>query len=441
MFRIIRAWHCISSQNICLQNGFRCNSSLTMARLRSMCFENRKSGFANKPITSFCIENNSNLMQTLSYGIILTQHRNFHLSHRLNIHPLVWVFGKPITKLSALIFGRKLRNHWKELHHKHKMIIAATLLGVTALALTLYTWAHTETVPITGRKRFIFITHDQLIKIVQREVEEVLQINEDRILPNTHELYKVVIKVAERLCVNNLDIQQMKDIQWKVFIVNDKTFNAVVYPTGEIFVNTGLFNAVINEDQLAAILGHEMAHALLSHAAEQLSYGQKWDFFVIVIMAAIWMIIPSDGIATITSWFMNRVIKYFDLPFSRELEKEADKVGLQLAAKACFDVREASVVWSLMQVKETVEGTSIPEFMSTHPSNETRVELIDFLIPRMTELREKCNCPRLSAKDPRVAMREVKQFVDDKVVAKQAGQNLSRVHLTRQKRVIKAQPA
>eukprot|EP00105_Crassostrea_gigas_P019900 XP_011438536.1 PREDICTED: metalloendopeptidase OMA1, mitochondrial-like [Crassostrea gigas] len=140
-------------------------------------------------------------------------------------------------------------------------------------------------------------------------------------------------------------------------------------------------------------------------------------------MAALWMIIPSNGIASITSWFMGRVTKYFNLPFSRQLEKEADKVGLQLAAKACFDVREASVVWSMMQVKDTVEGNSIPEFMSTHPSNETRVELIDFLIPRMTELRDKCNCPRLPSNDPRVAMQHVKRFMDDKVVAKQAGQN------------------
>ncbi|XP_048763090.2 metalloendopeptidase OMA1, mitochondrial-like isoform X2 [Ostrea edulis] len=301
--------------------------------------------------------------------------------------------------------------------------------------------AHTESVPITGRKRFIFITHDQLIKIVEKEVEEILESSKDNILPPTHELYKIVIGVAEKLCVNNLDIQQMKEMQWKVFIIQNDEFNAHVYPTGEIFVNTGLFKLVTNVDQLAAILGHEMAHALLSHAAEQLSYGQKWDFFVIVIMAAIWMIIPSDGIASITSWFMNRVIKYFDLPFSRELEKEADKVGLQLAAKACFDIREASVVWTLMQVKDTMEGTVIPEFMSTHPSNETRVELIDFLIPRMTELREKCSCPRLSSKDPRVAMQHVKRFVDNKVIAQQAGQNLSKVNLTHQRAVPNHQPA
>lgn len=383
----------------------------------------RKSGLASNVRTPLCIHNQINLDQWQHF----TPYRKFHQTSRLNVHPIVWMFVKPITKLSALLFGRRLRLHWKELPHQQKAVILTALLGATALALTLYTMAHTETVPITGRKRFIFITHDQMIKIVEREVEEVLESCKDKILPSTHPLYKAIIGVAERLCVQNQDIQQMKDMQWKVFVIENDDFNAHVYPTGEIFVNTGLLKLVTNADQLAAILGHEMSHALLSHAAEQLSYAQKWDFFVIVIMAALWMIIPSDGIASITSWFMHRVIKYFDLPFSRELEKEADKVGLQLAAKACFDVREASVVWSMMQVKDTVEGNSIPEFMSTHPSNETRVELIDFLIPRMTELRDKCNCPRLPSNDPRVAMQHVKRFVDDKVVAKQAGQNLSKL--------------
>ena len=71
------------------------------------------------------------------------------------------------------IYFRRLRLHWKELPHQNKIVIMSTLLGATVLMLTLYTMAHTETVPITGRKRFIFITHDQMIKIVQKEVENV----------------------------------------------------------------------------------------------------------------------------------------------------------------------------------------------------------------------------------------------------------------------------
>ena len=71
------------------------------------------------------------------------------------------------------IYFRRLRLHWKELPHQNKIVILSTLLGATVLMLTLYTMAHTETVPITGRKRFIFITHDQMIKIVEKEVENV----------------------------------------------------------------------------------------------------------------------------------------------------------------------------------------------------------------------------------------------------------------------------
>lgn len=74
-----------------------------------------------------------------------------------------------VNKKALKFDFRRLRPHWKELPHQQKAVILTALLG----ALTLYTMAHTETVPITGRKRFIFITHDQMIKIVEKEVEEV----------------------------------------------------------------------------------------------------------------------------------------------------------------------------------------------------------------------------------------------------------------------------
>lgn len=78
-----------------------------------------------------------------------------------------------VNKKALKFDFRRLRPHWKKLPHQQKAVILTALLGATALALTLYTMAHTETVPITGRKRFIFITHDQMIKIVEKEVEEV----------------------------------------------------------------------------------------------------------------------------------------------------------------------------------------------------------------------------------------------------------------------------
>ncbi|XP_072367111.1 metalloendopeptidase OMA1, mitochondrial isoform X4 [Scyliorhinus torazame] len=96
----------------------------------------------------------------------------------------------------------------------------------------------------------------------------------------------------------------------------------------------------------------------------------------------------------------------FDRPYSRKLEIEADEVGLRLAAKACTDVRASSVYWQQLELMKIVSGTfQIPEWFSTHPSNDHRVEHLDKLIPKAIKLREDCGCPSLSSVDPRLVFR------------------------------------
>jgi hypothetical protein len=105
------------------------------------------------------------------------------------------------------------------------------------------------------------------------------------------------------------------------------------------------------------------------------------------------------------------------------LETEADIVGLELAAKACFDVRETSAFWHKMAIIDSVEGMTISsdeikipgnaEFLSTHPSHKTRYTYLDSLMEEAIKIREKCNCPRLPKHDPRVTIEFMKKTIEE----------------------------
>ncbi|KAF6345238.1 OMA1 zinc metallopeptidase [Rhinolophus ferrumequinum] len=105
----------------------------------------------------------------------------------------------------------------------------------------------------------------------------------------------------------------------------------------------------------------------------------------------------------------------FDRPYSRTLEAEADKVGLQLAAKACVDVRASSVFWQQMEFTDGLYGhPKLPEWLSTHPSHGNRAEHLDRLIPQALTIREICNCPPLAGPDPRVLFKlSMKHFLEE----------------------------
>jgi len=183
-----------------------------------------------------------------------------------------------------------------------------------------------------------------------------------------------------------------------------------------------------------------MSHVLLSHGAEKISTAQFLDIILIFVIAAIWFYMPSDGLAIISQWFYNKVVKLMlDLPYSRELETEADTVGLQLMAKACYDVRESSTFWRKMQVYSKMKKEEeIPEFISTHPSNESRSDQLDKIIPKAMELREACNCPSLKGCDPRVEMKQLLLMIDQqaKEEEKQAKEEQAREANEEQQRIL-----
>ncbi|XP_037526945.1 metalloendopeptidase OMA1, mitochondrial [Rhipicephalus sanguineus] len=358
----------------------------------------------------------------------MTRTVNFHTSPQRCIHPIFLIAAKQITKGLAIITGRGFRKWWKALPADKKAYFISVAVknkwkiagyfGVAWGIGGIYYFSHIQETPITHRRRFVAFTRDQFRKISDFEFEMQYELFKPHLLPAVHPVYHRVVRVANQLLHGNKDIPEIHDVTWSVSVIDSPMKNAFVMPNGQIFVFAGMLEICGNDEQLGNVLAHEMAHCVLGHGAEQVSYAHLIDFALVGFLAAIWAIMPTDGIAVVTHWFFEKVVSLLlRLPYSRKLELEADEVGLQLAAKACFDVREASAFWTKMSLM----GNALDdvEFISTHPSHEHRSEHLDNLMNKAIELRRQCHCPRLPPQDPRVLMSMLKEEVKQESLGKQ----------------------
>lgn len=339
------------------------------------------------------------------------QRKLFHVTAaRQALPPVIIIILRPLSKVAAILFGRAFRKWWRALppDRKRDLILRLkknriALLASGALVSTGVVWyyySHLEKDPITGRRKFIAINKEQLMQLAQIELVMQRELHKDHFLPPAHPAYRRVVTVANQLLRSNREILQLRETNWIVTVVNEPSVtNAFVLPNGHIFVFTGILNLCTNDDQLCVILAHEISHVLLSHMAEQFSSLHLLDLLVLVPLALIWAVLP-EAAAVIAHWLSGYFTKVlFQLPFSRALEAEADEIGLQLTAKACYDVREASVFWAKMSSLDLEF-----EWLSTHPSSETRQFVLESLMPTAIQLREKCKCPKLPPVDPRMLM-------------------------------------
>lgn len=163
-----------------------------------------------------------------------------------------------------------------------------------------------------------------------------------------------------------------------------------------------------NDDALGFVLSHEVAHTILSHGIEMISYRNILDIFAITGVFLLWTVLPSDIYAFIATFLSNLAIGIlFHLPWTRQMEMEADEVAMTFAAKSCFDVREGVAFWTKMSDIESRQWKELGidekidiEFLSTHPLHDKRADQLELLLPQTLALRDLCNCPRLPLVDP-----------------------------------------
>ncbi|KAI4892571.1 hypothetical protein NFI96_024737, partial [Prochilodus magdalenae] len=281
------------------------------------------------------------------------------------------------------------------------------------LFLSLFFFTHLEESPVTGRSRLLVFSRESLMELAQHASDAYTEEYVESFIPISDPRHQVVEKLVNRLVQRNQDVEGINSLPWKVHLVDRPIVNAFVLPNGNIFVFTGMLEAVADIHQLTFVLGHEMSHALIGHTAEQASMSHVVDLLSLILLTMIWAICPRDSLAVIGQWIQTTLVQYmFDRPFSRKLEAEADQVGLQLAAKACADVRSGPVFWQQMELAEQLTGEpTTPEWLSTHPSHHNRITHLNRLVPEALEIRAKCDCPALPATDPRVTFSKTVQLV------------------------------
>jgi predicted Zn-dependent protease len=172
-----------------------------------------------------------------------------------------------------------------------------------------------------------------------------------------------------------------KQFQWEVTVIkDDKTMNAFALPGGKIAVYTGIFPVAKSEAGLAAVLGHEVTHALARHGAERMSEAELTNAALQAVGAAAGAsgmnpVLSQGAMAALGAGAQVGVL----LPFSRAHESEADYIGILLAADAGYDPRESVSLWQRME--QMSQGGGPSEFLSTHPSNETRIDQLKKWLP------------------------------------------------------------
>lgn len=166
---------------------------------------------------------------------------------------------------------------------------------------------------------------------------------------------------------------------WEIHVIDDPQVNAWCMPNGKMAVYSGLITKLqLTDDELAAVIGHEIAHALREHAREQLSQQMATEVGLSVLSA----ILGSPAVGDLGSTLTDVVI---NLPNSRTHEAEADRIGVELAARAGYDPRAAVTVWQKMA---RIGGSAGPEFLSTHPSAASRISDLEQASQRVMPLYE-----------------------------------------------------
>jgi len=217
------------------------------------------------------------------------------------------------------------------------------------------------------------------------EYKQMIQRNRTNILSPDHRASITVRRVgsrisaaADKFAAQNLPENYVMGQRKPTYtVIRSDMANAFVLPNNHIFVLTGLFKYARDEDELAAVLGHEMAHCLARHAGERVSGG-----LLMSIIARFVLLLDPTGV--LYTLFVPAATLFHELPHSRYAEMEADHIGLYLAAEACYDPRAAKNVFSRMKEDDGGGGSrnaTPPEFISTHPSYDTRLSKFDDWMP------------------------------------------------------------
>ena len=246
-----------------------------------------------------------------------------------------------------------------------QMKIIKTAAGAAILAVTTLL-AGCETAPVTGRQQFILMSDTQATKMGLQAYQKIL--SESKLSKN-REMTERVRRIGRRIAA----VSGKPNLKWEFNVIENDTPNAFALPGGKVGVHTGLFKVAKNDNQLAAVMAHEVGHAIARHSAERVSQ----QMAIQLGLAGLGMAGP--GVAEYAQLAAQASTLGIILPFSRKQESEADEIGLMYMARAGYDPRAAVDLWRNFQA---FGGNRPPEFLSTHPAPASRIEDLKALMPK-----------------------------------------------------------
>ena len=263
---------------------------------------------------------------------------------------------------------------------RRRKFVIFPLLIAGVVMLFQYCSSEKITNPITGRSARVALSAEQEEALGMQSFREVLSQSDVVQSGPEHDL---VVRVAERLARATGD--DAKDFNWQVSVVKSPQVNAFCLPAGKIVVYTGIIPYAKTEAGLAAVMGHEMAHAIARHGSQRLlrtSLAQTALSGASLSMGNMDYQERQTIMAALGAGAQYGVL----LPFSREHETEADQMGLLYMARAGYDPREAISFWERMSLASESQP---PEFASTHPSHGRRIEDLKAFLPKAVPEYEK----------------------------------------------------
>lgn len=260
-----------------------------------------------------------------------------------------------------------------------KTALKSKLIVLCALLLLVSSCSQ---VAITGRKQLNLVPDSVMNSMSFQSYREFL--SENQVSSNAQQTEMVkgvgsrIQKAVEQYCAENNCANRLKGYEWEFNLVEDNSVNAWCMPGGKVVVYTGLLPVARNDEGLAVVMGHEIAHAFAKHGAERMTLGLIQEMGSMALSQALAKYPAKTKDLFMRSYGIGTEVGLM-LRYSRTHESEADHLGLIFMAMAGYDPHEALSFWERMAASK--EGPAPPEILSTHPADATRIRNIKKLIP------------------------------------------------------------
>ena len=260
---------------------------------------------------------------------------------------------------------------------KNTLLRSTFALSFGALSLVGCTSTTNSGVLGSDRQQLLLVSNEEVLQLSAQSYAKTIQQAKSQGVLDTNPAQVARLKrIASRLISEvGLYRDDAADWKWEVHTIKSNDLNAFVVPGGKIMFYTGIIDRLnLTDDEIAAIMGHEIAHVLREHSRERISSAYATQAGLGIAASVFGL---SQGQAQLASIASDLGISR---PHSRIQESEADKVGLALMAKAGYNPNAAISLWQKMQ---QAAGGSPPQFLSTHPSSGSRIATIQSLIPQV----------------------------------------------------------